>query len=296
VDDQIQFQGVKFDFLKLGVSMPTKQFSFGGKLPDHVQERRNNFRVRQPSILVREANCEVNGSMDPYQCFTVKLYYRQARKGVLLGGHYFRLYHPEANAYVQASSNPDKGEILDSLGTKEDPLRVCREGGVPAHIAYMKPFVSSFLASDRTHTCAKAVWCFESVDPTHCHEIRWDTPLRLRHVPSGKYLSVITSKPATLREPRDPAAVYYDAALVFLDGSLKTDDGSIGSPSSLLFYVAPTDVTSDTLKVVASTVFSIHHCFHFVLFFLGFSVNNSVRTSNIRWSTLALHSYKRSKA
>jgi hypothetical protein len=30
-----------------------------------------------------------------------------------------------------------------------------REHGAPAHLAYMKPFVSAFLASNPIHSCAK---------------------------------------------------------------------------------------------------------------------------------------------
>jgi hypothetical protein len=113
VDDQIQFQGVKFEYLRLGVSPPPRglpgSFAYGSLTSEPAMEADpfsdvDNERMksavkfyRQATTLKRQATCEVNGSMDPYQCFTVKLYHRHSKRAVLLSGYYFRLYHPEAN-------------------------------------------------------------------------------------------------------------------------------------------------------------------------------------------------------
>jgi hypothetical protein len=113
VDDQIQFQGVKFDHLRLGVSSPqsgvTGSFAYGSLTSEPMMEHdpfsdgdEDKLKsavkfYRQATTLKRQATCEVNGSMDPYQCFTVKLYHRHSKRSVLLNGYYFRLYHPEAN-------------------------------------------------------------------------------------------------------------------------------------------------------------------------------------------------------
>jgi hypothetical protein len=96
---------------------------------------------------------------------------------------------------------------------------------------------------------AQAIWTFESMDPTHCHEIKFDVPLRLRHIPSGKLLSVNTSISAVLSEPRD--GICYDACLVH-DVDKYAEEGALGSASSMLFFLTPTDVASDTLKVNVS--------------------------------------------
>jgi hypothetical protein len=118
VDDQIQLQGIKFEFLKLGVSPPplrntnsrlqSNNDSNMEFIPSSIDQSFSNNNnnshssvlmnnLRKPSCLRREPNCEVNGSMDPYQSFSVKLYYRQTKKAALLNGHFFRLYHPEEN-------------------------------------------------------------------------------------------------------------------------------------------------------------------------------------------------------
>jgi hypothetical protein len=134
MDDHIQFQGVKFEQLYLGVSPPTISQSMkletsisspwkkhGVKVEGHLSSLDDSnskkkkqvdgggggggeedvvngpLTLRLPTMLKREATCEVNGSIDSYQCFTVKLYHRHARGEVLLHGHYFRLFHPEAN-------------------------------------------------------------------------------------------------------------------------------------------------------------------------------------------------------
>jgi hypothetical protein len=273
-DDQIQLQSVKFEYLKLGASANTHQSDsssngigggFSGELPSSGSFEASSFsptadlgrflgsvsHLRKPTAIRREASCEVNGSMDPFRCFSVKLFYRMKRRGILLSGHYFRMFHPEANAYVQASSDPDKGEVLDATGDLGDPLSRDRLKGLPAHIPYLKQFVSSADASNPIHLSAKAVWCFEGLDRTRCTEVKWESPLRIRHVPTGKFLSVISNSPAILSEPTE--GVYYDSALVF-DVDLDAEEGELGSASSMVFNLVATDVTSDTLKTVVSTV------------------------------------------
>jgi hypothetical protein len=160
---------------------------------------------------------------------------------------------------MQASADSDKGEILDATGEIGDPLRRKREDFSAAHVPYLKNFVTSSAdASNPIHLSAKAVWCFEPVDLTHCCEIRFNSPLRLKHVPSGKYLSVDSFSPGAIRRNVSDASVendnmskmgmLYDTSLVF-KGDPDIEDGRIGSMSSLVFYLVPTDVTSDTLKV-----------------------------------------------
>jgi hypothetical protein len=92
----------------------------------------------------------------------------------------------------------------------------------------------------------QAIWSFEAPDRTRCSEVKFDVPLRLRHIPSGKLLSVNTSISAVLSEPRD--GICFDACLVH-DVDKFAEEGALGSASSMLFFLTPTDVSNDSLKV-----------------------------------------------
>ena len=81
----------------------------------------------------------------------------------------FRLLNPEASAFLYASCNPDK-QLQSSA----------RENGEQAHIPYLKAFNDSF------HLSVKGVWCFEAVTRNVAFPVQYNSPLRVRHVPSGK--------------------------------------------------------------------------------------------------------------
>jgi len=130
--------------------------------------------IRLPTAL-RHGSCfEVNGSME-LRSFTIKMYGRfreQDHNSLLVGLDRFRLYHPEASAFVSASGNADKGEVLDARDrTKQARTRPLTNfsgsgggGGrsvgdsVPAHIPYLKTVDSE---SNPANFSAKAVWRFE---------------------------------------------------------------------------------------------------------------------------------------
>ncbi len=151
-------------------------------------------------------------------------------------------------AYVQASSDPDKGEVLDATGDEDDPLRLSRRGGVPAHVPYLKAIVYTADSNNAKNHSAKGVWCFEALDRTTCSDVRWRTmPLRIRHVPSGKYLSVDSLRPAR-NLVKETAGTLYDAALVW-DTDPLVEDGAFASASSMIFYLSPTDVSGDLVRV-----------------------------------------------
>ena len=98
-------------------------------------------------------------------------------------------------AYLQASCDADKGEVLDALGdkpsdshggshsghsasssTKSDPLRFQRKAGMPAHVPYLKR-----IPEGTTHKVSgtKDVWCFEALDRTRCSEVGSSCPCSL---------------------------------------------------------------------------------------------------------------------
>jgi hypothetical protein len=70
--------------------------------------------LRLPTSLQRDSasGCEVNGAMEE-RALTVKVYLAKhggrARQGMLMTSlHTVRLFHPEGNAFLRASANPDK--------------------------------------------------------------------------------------------------------------------------------------------------------------------------------------------
>ena len=71
-----------------------------------------------------------------------------------------QLLHPQGSAVVRASC---------------DPLK-------PHHAPYLKP-------QDGSSSC-KGAWGFETETRMKGGVVMWDTPLRIRHLASGKYLAV----------------------------------------------------------------------------------------------------------
>lgn len=115
---------------------------------------------------------------------------------------------------------------------------------------------------------AKAVWRFESVDRSHAHRVKWRAPVRLRHVPSNKLLSVNSLNCADIASsrrspvslsPRGGGPSFFDAALVH-DEDPSAEDGAFGSASSLAFQLTPTDAAgTDTVNHGVSTVRIEHY-------------------------------------
>ena len=98
----------------------------------------------------------------------------------------FRLYHPQTEALVNASCDPDKDRIYPEG----------RVGGVPAHIPYLRKLADRGETpdpNDRTHHFPKSVWCFEPLTRRYSRTVAWRQPVRLRHLASGRYLAVDTS-------------------------------------------------------------------------------------------------------
>jgi hypothetical protein len=296
-NDEIVLQSVKFDPMVLGASGQSKDM-----LPSARGSSSSSFAahhlgppdlgVRLPTALRHGACFEVNGAME-LRSFTVKLYARFAEKdkhSLITGLHRFRLFHPEGSAFLSASGDADKGEVLDA----RDPSKQRRTrplppasvtdgrivGPIPAHVPYLKSMTGD--VSNPANFSAKAVWRFETLDRKVAATVKWRTPLRLRHVPSDKYLSVDSLNPTKLSKarapfvssvPRSPMkgasggvsfgvrageegkdgesasnATLYNAALVS-DVDESAGEGAFGSASSLIFTLVPTDVTGDTLKV-----------------------------------------------
>jgi hypothetical protein len=100
----------------------------------------------------------------------------------------FRLYHSQSESFMHASCDPEKSV----RGEK-------REHGLPVHTPYLKILADRGADPDPANPMnhlSKGVWCFEpALTRTVKTVVSWDTPVRLRHVPSGRYLALNTSKP-----------------------------------------------------------------------------------------------------
>jgi hypothetical protein len=167
--------------------------------------------------LATEASAKTVFKVSKYGRFT------SAMKSVLHTSAYFRLYHSQSECFVQASSDSEKDrlanttastltsslsgtEVIESLthfGENDEKLSAVRENGDPAHIPFLKKL--SDLGenpdpTDPTHQIVKSVWCFETMKRSNSDVVSWDKQVRVRHVPSGRYLAVDTSEPIKVED------------------------------------------------------------------------------------------------
>ncbi len=147
-----------------------------------------------------------------------------------------RFFFPEFQGYLQASSNPDKGETLDALPGDVSNLeengsgaRLLREGRVPAHLPYLKPLVSSNAAHPDNRN-GKSIWRFEPLDPTAADVVCFYSPLRIRHVATGKYLAIVTDEAARVTEAGSAARTAEKESDARDGGGADADDQRALSP------------------------------------------------------------------
>jgi hypothetical protein len=206
-----------------------------------------------------------------FSCAAVKVrLFRKASNGastLLSSTDYVRLQHPETGGFVQASSNSDKGRVLDFAEGAFEPDQggarsetLLREGGGAVHVPYLKAG-----AQAGGQLSAKGVWTFELLDRAASGPVLWRSPLRVRHVPSGKYLAVDSTKPSkrpTWRtnkvnsgeeDEASLAELMFDAGLVALCVNPSLPPGALGSPASTVFYLMPSEVP-DTASLAKSIV------------------------------------------
>ena len=269
-EDEIVLQSVKFDPMILGGT--------GNPKNRHPKaDFRPEVGVRLPDILRHEPIYEVNGASE-MRSFSVKMFgrYTEANMGALwLGLHKFRLFHPEGNAFVTASGDPDKGQVLDTADPAKRERTRC-SGAAPAHVPYLKHYVGD--ASSPANFSAKSAWQFEAEDRSTTGSVMWMTPLRLRHVPSNKYLSVDSLRPA--RRLAERTATSLDDSAVDDGGGYSDDDadsaglftcalveevdaeaapGALGSAESLVFYLVPTGAVNGKALGVSVTTALLEH-------------------------------------
>lgn len=89
----------------------------------------------------------------------------------------FRLFSPQANAYLQASCDHFKW------------MKGEREGSTVAHVPHLR-VIPKGKKDDPMYQTAKGIWRFERVKTLYGGPIEWEVPVRIRHVASGRLLVV----------------------------------------------------------------------------------------------------------
>jgi len=78
----------------------------------------------------------------------------------------------------------------------------------------------------------KAIWCFEPIGRRYASTVKWDTPVRVRHVASGRYLAIDTTKPIQTFAKKDEE--WFSTYLV--DDEIDDEDDSDNAESNKFGY------------------------------------------------------------
>ena len=164
----------------------------------------------------------------------------------------FRFYHPEAHAFVQASGDPTKGTPSKKGSSTPPPesYRVRSDNKTPSHTPYLKSMEENRDVSNPNNLNVKSLWAFEYPDRSKGGAVKFNMPIRIRHLASGKYLSVNT---ISLRNPSSeacPCALVHDVDLTALPESF-------GSEQSMIFYVVPMDLMQRNADEIPATTTTI---------------------------------------
>lgn len=144
----------------------------------------------------------------------------------------FRFFHAELEGYLVASSCRDKSNNV-------------REGGLPAHLLYCKK------NTEEAAETAKGVWSFEpATGPFSTEVVTFNTPLRIKHVASNKYLSVFRG---------ESSEASYECILV--------DAEDAGSPESLLFSLSSSSSADGSVNSGVTSIILEHFHDGLELFF-----------------------------
>jgi hypothetical protein len=221
----------------------------------HVSPKSFYSEINDPNnadlhrVLRTGKQCELNAAA-AYTTFQATKFAKNEDPGLMLTGTPFRLYHSQAESFLQASCDPDKGKYTE----RERP-----NGGdvLPGHIPYLKQMKDTGSDPDPTNPAnqsSKGVWVFESLNRSMGDNIEWNKPIRIRHYPSGKYLAVDITDPTTLG-----TSDWYETYLMD-DASTEFEerDESIWDlcqMKNMVFYIASTELTNT--NAMPSTAWSV---------------------------------------
>lgn len=241
--DEVIFESCDYaEYLLSGT--PTFDYTRAVDKPDcHLKRSLQGPETLEINGFLRRSESGSDTSPNkPVFSFQVKLFSRGIDERMLSTLNIFRFFHPEYNGFLMASSDRDKGEILDVAAGDRKTLRERRRvGGVPGHIPFLKKIGVAGDPGNSANLSAKAVWRFEPLDENSVTEVQFCSPLHICHVPTNKYLSVLMTKPGALTPEAgsvDVSDEFYDCALV---------DAHAAPPSSMLFTILPTTETGSTL-------------------------------------------------
>jgi len=165
----------------------------------------------------------------------------------------FRFFHAQSESFVQASCDADKisspySRPFSPPGDKQlsSPNRGVESGDhgvvLPAHLPYLRAMNTHGKAqapdpTDARNHSTKALWCFEPLDRGHASVLQWGASVRLKHVPSGKYLRVNTSQGPLYHvaagEDWYSCSLVDDAAI----NEKELQESSFADPQSMIFRI-----------------------------------------------------------
>lgn len=157
----------------------------------------------------------------------------------------FRFYHSQAESFIVASSNKDKNYLNKTRKAKFKGVDSDNLLTLPPHIAYLREVDQHNAGEEpdptdpRNHT-SKSVWVLEPVklyplNRNSSGAVGWGEPVRIRHLPSGRYLCVDTSGPF---HNLPPSERWYRTYLVIEptdDPVLLQDSANYCAPGAAVF-------------------------------------------------------------
>jgi len=194
---------------------------------------RHPFSLAEPEPRIHEAN--IAPGAKPLQI----LFFARNSKSSFLNLQVnlpVRLYHYEAESFMQASSNKMKHLIKGE------------------HLPYLKRVEGDY--ENARNFSGKSVWSVEYEKRERGGEIRWDTKVRVRHLPSGKYLAVDyhTNLKDSGEESADMDSVEYGARLVN-EGNLLEEKMDI---EQTVFFLRKVEGSQDALVSLGSNAHLEH--------------------------------------
>jgi hypothetical protein len=202
-----------------------------------IYENINNSNSNHlPRKLRNEKIYELNASAK-YTTFVIKsfgTFKENANLYMKTSFSPFRLYHSQSESFVTASGCSDKNlncnitsqnkyfrnpifkkendnnyDDHDHNQTNENNQNNNQfETMLPLHIPYLRNIDQNVTGeepdpTDQRNHITKSVWVFESLTRTSCSTLSWGDPVRIRHVPSRRYLCVDTSAPTYAVPPNE---------------------------------------------------------------------------------------------
>jgi hypothetical protein len=195
----------------------------------------------------------------------------------------FRLYHSQSESFVIASCNADKNvgcnveketirkpvfkmeEVIGSASSSSDSAAIDGSSSsfhtmLPLHIPYLRNIDHDAGdepdPTDPRNHITKSVWVFEALTRTSSSTIRWGEQVRIRHLPSGRYLCVDLSAPTHSVPPREK---WYRTYLI--DDPTDNEDlledspfGTFGLNESSIFRVECDGASGSSIPLYDSNV------------------------------------------